>query len=296
MSPDPLNQQGPSIQDQNHQLVCAPYNNNHDSTSLSCCTFFDIYDQREIGDIRDNLRHHDQEDDKRAYNGGGSSSTYQVVMYNNNNNNNSSCLVSSPHEPVMADPSSSACDHNLSLYKIEREENKSSYGSVRCLPPKIRLTRKIMSSTNPSSSYNTNNSITRVCSDCNTSSTPLWRSGPNGPKTLCNACGIRQRKARKAMAEAANGFAASMDASRKIRVQHKEKKCRATNFGKFKNKCKATTTSTTAEGTSQVERKLHFKGFAFSLRSNSAIQLLGDEEVAEAALLLMDLSCGFVHF
>ncbi|KAJ7958353.1 GATA transcription factor [Quillaja saponaria] len=48
-----------------------------------------------------------------------------------------------------------------------------------------------------------NNTATRVCSDCNTTTTPLWRSGPRGPKSLCNACGIRQRKARRAMAEAA---------------------------------------------------------------------------------------------
>lgn len=32
-----------------------------------------------------------------------------------------------------------------------------------------------------SSSYN-NNSPIRVCSDCNTTKTPLWRSGPKGPK------------------------------------------------------------------------------------------------------------------
>lgn len=41
--------------------------------------------------------------------------------------------------------------------------------------------------------------IIRTCSDCNTTKTPLWRSGPCGPKSLCNACGIRQRKARRAM-------------------------------------------------------------------------------------------------
>ncbi|KAG1368072.1 GATA transcription factor 16 [Cocos nucifera] len=37
----------------------------------------------------------------------------------------------------------------------------------------------------------------RVCSDCRTSKTPLWRGGPNGPKSLCNACGIRYRKQRR---------------------------------------------------------------------------------------------------
>ncbi|XP_008800908.2 GATA transcription factor 16-like [Phoenix dactylifera] len=37
----------------------------------------------------------------------------------------------------------------------------------------------------------------RVCADCRTSKTPLWRSGPSGPKSLCNACGIRYRKRRR---------------------------------------------------------------------------------------------------
>ncbi|XP_024403006.1 uncharacterized protein [Physcomitrium patens] len=35
----------------------------------------------------------------------------------------------------------------------------------------------------------------RVCAHCGTSKTPLWRNGPGGPKSLCNACGIRFKKA-----------------------------------------------------------------------------------------------------
>ncbi|WOL19547.1 GATA transcription factor 4-like [Canna indica] len=38
------------------------------------------------------------------------------------------------------------------------------------------------------------NPITRKCSACGETRTPLWRNGPNGPKSLCNACGIRYRK------------------------------------------------------------------------------------------------------
>jgi len=32
------------------------------------------------------------------------------------------------------------------------------------------------------------------CVHCNVTSTPLWRAGPSGPKTLCNACGVRWKK------------------------------------------------------------------------------------------------------
>ncbi|XP_030474492.2 GATA transcription factor 15-like [Syzygium oleosum] len=36
----------------------------------------------------------------------------------------------------------------------------------------------------------------KFCADCKTTKTPLWRGGPSGPKSLCNACGIRYRKKR----------------------------------------------------------------------------------------------------
>ncbi|KAF1801067.1 putative white collar 2 protein [Mucor lusitanicus] len=36
-----------------------------------------------------------------------------------------------------------------------------------------------------------------VCSDCGTTSSPEWRKGPHGPKTLCNACGLRWAKKNK---------------------------------------------------------------------------------------------------
>ncbi|GAB4855631.1 hypothetical protein Ancab_024252 [Ancistrocladus abbreviatus] len=34
----------------------------------------------------------------------------------------------------------------------------------------------------------------KSCTDCKATRTPLWRTGPAGPRTLCNACGIRYRK------------------------------------------------------------------------------------------------------
>ncbi|CAL5089628.1 unnamed protein product [Urochloa decumbens] len=42
------------------------------------------------------------------------------------------------------------------------------------------------------SSFNQNKS--KICTHCHTTITSLWRSGPFGPKSLCNACGLRYRR------------------------------------------------------------------------------------------------------
>lgn len=36
----------------------------------------------------------------------------------------------------------------------------------------------------------------RKCTHCGTQKTPQWRAGPKGPKTLCNACGVRFKSGR----------------------------------------------------------------------------------------------------
>ena len=36
----------------------------------------------------------------------------------------------------------------------------------------------------------------RKCAHCEITKTPQWREGPMGPKTLCNACGVRYRSGR----------------------------------------------------------------------------------------------------
>ncbi|KAG6594828.1 GATA transcription factor 18, partial [Cucurbita argyrosperma subsp. argyrosperma] len=44
------------------------------------------------------------------------------------------------------------------------------------------------------SSSNADQMFARHCANCDTTTTPLWRNGPSGPKSLCNACGIRYKK------------------------------------------------------------------------------------------------------
>lgn len=38
--------------------------------------------------------------------------------------------------------------------------------------------------------------VSKKCTHCEMTETPQWRLGPMGPKTLCNACGVRYRSGR----------------------------------------------------------------------------------------------------
>ncbi|KAM6564593.1 hypothetical protein CsatB_024591 [Cannabis sativa] len=67
------------------------------------------------------------------------------------------------------------------------------------------------SNSNSSSAAASDPLLARRCANCDTTSTPLWRNGPRGPKSLCNACGIRFKKEerRAAATSTANVGAAS---------------------------------------------------------------------------------------
>ncbi|BGO96217.1 hypothetical protein NBRC10512_002140 [Rhodotorula toruloides] len=45
----------------------------------------------------------------------------------------------------------------------------------------------------------------RICQNCGRTDSPEWRSGPNGNKTLCNACGLRWAKSQKQAAGGSGG-------------------------------------------------------------------------------------------
>ncbi|XP_019173038.1 PREDICTED: GATA transcription factor 19-like [Ipomoea nil] len=63
--------------------------------------------------------------------------------------------------------------------------------------------------------------VPRRCANCDTTSTPLWRNGPRGPKSLCNACGIRFKKEeRRASAAAAATATCAAAGGVGIEAQH----------------------------------------------------------------------------
>ncbi|KAM7480485.1 hypothetical protein LguiA_028698 [Lonicera macranthoides] len=50
--------------------------------------------------------------------------------------------------------------------------------------------------TMPSRKREVNETSVRKCLHCGSDKTPQWRTGPMGPKTLCNACGVRYKSGR----------------------------------------------------------------------------------------------------
>ncbi|KAI3699081.1 hypothetical protein L2E82_43104 [Cichorium intybus] len=62
-----------------------------------------------------------------------------------------------------------------------------------------RTTMKLEAYSSPTSSLSDTTSeagIVRRCTHCASEKTPQWRTGPLGPKTLCNACGVRYKSGR----------------------------------------------------------------------------------------------------
>ncbi|KAL7136739.1 hypothetical protein ABFS83_10G050600 [Erythranthe nasuta] len=257
----------------------------------------------------------DHMDENHAYHRGGSS--YEIKNNNSNNNNNNGLKIT--------------------LWKKESDEAAADINPVKWMSSKIRLMKrmnknipakpKIDSDRNPSSnssllessdhlssgnssSYNNNNNSNypiRVCADCNTTKTPLWRSGPKGPKSLCNACGIRQRKARRAMAAAAAAASGAVVAANqpppvlKIKVQHKEKIGKNNGHSsQLKKRCITAVDNTNAAGssadsTNNGKKKLGFEEFLINLSNNLSIHRVFPDDEKDAAILLMALSSGLVH-
>nr|QFU85223.1 GATA3 [Diospyros kaki] len=123
----------------------------------------------------------------------------------------------------------------------------------------------------------------KTCADCGTTKTPLWRGGPAGPKSLCNACGIRSRKKRRALLGLSKGSST---------VEKKSKRTGHQSSSSSSNSSSSSGDDNSSFGES-VKRKL--MGEEALQRSNieKMRRKLGEEE--QAAMLLMALSCGSVY-
>ncbi|XP_044498572.1 GATA transcription factor 16-like [Mangifera indica] len=112
----------------------------------------------------------------------------------------------------------------------------------------------------------------KTCADCGTSKTPLWRGGPAGPKSLCNACGIRSRKKRRAV----------------LGISKEDKKTKKPSNNGPSNK-KQQLGESLKQRLSALGREVLMQRSTVEKQQKK----LGEEE--QAAVLLMALSCGSVY-
>lgn len=132
---------------------------------------------------------------------------------------------------------------------------------------------------------------TKACTECHTTKTPLWRGGPHGPMSLCNACGIRYRKKRRE--------AMGLDSSSKAgggNEQHQQRKKKATAAAAAAAASKRERER--AKEADEVTVELRAVGFGKEVvlkqrRRMRRRRRLGEEE--RAAILLMALSSGVVY-
>ncbi|KAK4418085.1 GATA transcription factor 15 [Sesamum alatum] len=116
---------------------------------------------------------------------------------------------------------------------------------------------------------NINSPSLKSCSDCHTTRTPLWRGGPAGPKSLCNACGIKYNKKRRQLL--------------------------GLDTGRSNRKKKRTSVSSRSDQVREI-LKMRFMALGSDMvlqRSGKLMSKLREEE--QAAILLMALSCGSVY-
>ncbi|XP_010548330.1 PREDICTED: GATA transcription factor 19-like [Tarenaya hassleriana] len=139
-----------------------------------------------------------------------------------------------PENDAVFAPCSSSCspvDCTLSLATpsstpLIRQEDKHLFGSSATSSGMIGWddckTASYLSDHQPPRSVirDGDTLLSRRCSNCDTTSTPLWRNGPKGPKSLCNACGIRFKKEeRRATAGKSNSGEGSSAAEAGVRNQ-----------------------------------------------------------------------------
>ncbi|KAG8376140.1 hypothetical protein BUALT_Bualt09G0032300 [Buddleja alternifolia] len=294
-SPFPIEQIGYDHDHQHHQPFAPNYQVASSlSSSLSCHIFF--------GPTQDQTGSY-QKDDAYAYQGG---SSYE--MKNKVSNGLKLTLWKKEDAESVSEKNNSPLKWMSSKMRLMQKMKNNPdcvalkinrNGTKTCEDQKVQPSSSLETDLSSNSSSYNNNSPIRVCADCNTTKTPLWRSGPKGPKSLCNACGIRQRKARRAMAVAASGPVVASDqtpTSLKIKVvQHKEKTTKNVHFKK-RFKMAATAAAAAAAGSpSNGKKKIDLEDFLINLSNNLAFHRVFPEEEKDAAILLMALSSGLVH-
>ncbi|XP_076946610.1 GATA transcription factor 4-like [Bidens hawaiensis] len=152
-----------------------------------------------------------------------STTQFQYTSNNNNNNNFTGCHeystdftdhFSIPSDDIaelewlskfVDDSASNFPANNIAGTINFRPENTSCHSKSRSkrtrAPPNNNSwtstpQKEVYTSSTSSSETKSDSGGVRRCTHCASEKTPQWRTGPLGPKTLCNACGVRYKSGR----------------------------------------------------------------------------------------------------
>ncbi|KAK4746802.1 hypothetical protein SAY87_025839 [Trapa incisa] len=195
------------------------------------------------------------------------------------------------------------------------EEEQGDCNSTKWLPKKIRIVRKMMGASqasekrmvsvdsapkmeiqeqHPSPSFNSDES----------SKGSSYRNSDSAVRSLCNACGIRQRKAKRALAAAAAAAASGGNvlppATSSVKVKAKGKTKRTKNGhadGRPRIKRGRKDKSPPSPSSPPKTNDLCYKDFTLRIlgKHYSAYHKVFPQDEREAAILLMALSHGLVR-
>ncbi|XP_042515732.1 GATA transcription factor 29-like isoform X1 [Macadamia integrifolia] len=147
-----------------------------------------------------NNHHGDQVTKAMAFQHRVSPSSDHHVTPNNNSKNTTGFIDFLGETPVMSFVPPRRCMIPILAMKYARED-------LSLAPPQPigenPFQRGMMANLNPSNGYGNGN---KVCTICKRGDTPLWRAGPHGPRTLCNACGIHFQKLQKRVQWSSEAF------------------------------------------------------------------------------------------
>ncbi|XP_042479650.1 GATA transcription factor 2-like [Macadamia integrifolia] len=109
-------------------------------------------------------------------------------------------LLLSSSDPPLLQQAYWLADSELMVPKKEKKESNSNSNSSRSSSSSSRRNeeerREEKMVVSKESSEGGSVVQPRRCTHCLAQRTPQWRAGPSGPKTLCNACGVRFKSGR----------------------------------------------------------------------------------------------------
>ncbi|KAF9613603.1 hypothetical protein IFM89_009429 [Coptis chinensis] len=119
------------------------------------------------------------------------------VRTNNNNNNNHQKKLKKNNSNINDDDDNNNNNSDIHQFRtpspvsVLESSSSSSGGRTMLISPETVVPGRARNQ-----SMSAHPMAIRKCLHCEITKTPQWRAGPLGPKTLCNACGVRYKSGR----------------------------------------------------------------------------------------------------